>query len=324
MKRTALFSLLALLFGVTGMRLGAEELRFLVIAVADFDFSGVSEGEMREYVDYLALQLEQSLFQQIRAQANPLYSKLTVSRALSGDQAPTTPPAAEDRALRLRVSGTLNKTTDGYALAISIADAAGSQAGETFEYAYSDVRQLYSDCGEVARRLAQACVNRPQEVGEYKPAFGAGVFIAGGYFFLPANHVWAEYTSYGLTGFVLPQMEWGFVFDLSWTKNSSAGNNWYLLGADLRVMLSFLASIGVDFAFFVEQGHFTPSLGFSIGILEMPPVMFYGWGLLKFTLRWDLATGKLSAMAGIFSAAIGISNLLVAGESFGYSAPRSR
>jgi hypothetical protein len=125
MKRTAAFFLLALLIGATGMRLGAEDFRSLVVTISDFDFSGVSEGEMKKYVDYLALQLEQSLSQQIQAQVNPLYSKLTVSRALSGDQAPPTPPAAQDRAVRLRVSGILKNTTDGYAAAISIAEPAG-------------------------------------------------------------------------------------------------------------------------------------------------------------------------------------------------------
>lgn len=80
MRRSAAFFLLALLLGVTGVRLCAEDLLSLVVTVSDFDFSGVSEGEIKEYIDYLVRQLEQSLSQQIRAQANLLYSEGRVSR----------------------------------------------------------------------------------------------------------------------------------------------------------------------------------------------------------------------------------------------------
>ena len=128
---------------------------------------------------------------------------------MSEDNASSAPPAVKDRAVRLLVSGTLKKTTDGYAVTIFIAEPAAGQRGQIIEYAYGYVRQLYSDCSEVARRLAQACGNRPPEVLEYKTVFGAGVFFVREVFFPPENSEWAEYTTFGLTGFVLPQVDWG-------------------------------------------------------------------------------------------------------------------
>lgn len=110
--------------------------------------------------------------------------------------------------------------------------------------------------------------------------------------------------------------------DLSWTRDSSEGSNYSLLGADLHVILALIVTMGVNFAVSFTQGQPTPFLGFSLGVFDMPPIQFWGWRLLKLTLRWDLATGEGSAMVGIFSAAIGVSNLLVAGESYTFPAPR--
>jgi hypothetical protein len=322
MKRTALFCLLVLLLAALGSHVGAEELSSLTVTVSDFKFSGVSEGEMKEYVGYLLLQLERSLSQQIRA--NPLYLELMISRGPSEDHVPPTPPADEERAVKLRVSGTLKKAADGYKVAISIAEVEGGQGRQAFEYTYADVQQLYSDCGEVARRLAQACLNRPPEALEYKMAYGAGVFLGGGFRLLPATSEWAEYTTLGLTGFVLPRAYWGLGLDLSWTGDSLEGSSRYLMAADLRVILGILFSVGVDFAVSVTQEQSTPYLGFSLGFLEMPPIQFWGFGLLKMFFMWNLETGERFRIDRVFSLAIGISNLLVAGEPFVFGAPRPR
>jgi hypothetical protein len=155
--RAAFFVLVAVFFVFCGAPLAAEEEpRTLVIFVADFDSSGISEADLKEYVDYLAADLERSLVRQV--QASGPYTEGRVIRGPSSEQASSAQAAAREGAQVLLVSGALKKTPKRYAVVVHVANRATGSHTATLEHAYRDEQELYSGCAELARDLALACV----------------------------------------------------------------------------------------------------------------------------------------------------------------------
>jgi hypothetical protein len=149
--------LVVVLAALGGTPLGAEEEpRALVVFVADFNSSGIGEAELKEYVDYLAFELERGLALQVAA-SGP-YTEGRVIRLPSAEGATASQAAVREGAGGMLVSGVLKKTAKGYAVVVHVADTATGSRVATLEQAYSNEQELYSGSAGLARELATAAV----------------------------------------------------------------------------------------------------------------------------------------------------------------------
>jgi hypothetical protein len=136
-----------------------------VVFVADFDSSRISKADLKEYVDYLASDLERSLVLQV--QASGPYTEGRVVRVSSAERASSADAAAREGAEVLLVSGVLKKTAKRYAVVVHVANRATGSRAASLEQAYRDEQELYSGCAELARDLALACVGGQPCVSSY-------------------------------------------------------------------------------------------------------------------------------------------------------------
>jgi len=315
--RAAFFVLVAVFFVLCGTSLGAQdEPRALVVVIWDFDSSGISKADLKEYVDYLASDLERSLALQV--QASGPYTEGRVIRLSTGERATAADAAAREGVEVLLVSGVLKKTAKRYAVVVHVANRATGLRAASLEQAYRDEQELYSGCAELARDLALAAVGwqpgaPPGETRETPgaaqrywsvPLWAAGIAAGyggigqtlggpgffGGYFFLRAYNG------------VLPL---GVAMDISAARKPSAETENFLLGVDLYAnALGF--ALGVNFSYYITPARADPCLGFSFGIADLPPFWLLTLGIGGITIRWDLNSGECISSLRILTLSIGI------------------
>ena len=175
--RAAFFVLVAVFFVLCGTSLGAQdEPRALVVVIWDFDSSGISKADLKEYVDYLASDLERSLALQV--QASGPYTEGRVIRLSTGERATAADAAAREGVEVLLVSGVLKKTAKRYAVVVHVANRATGLRAASLEQAYRDEQELYSGCAELARDLALAAVGwQPiRRAQDYPPKEGSSLW----------------------------------------------------------------------------------------------------------------------------------------------------
>jgi hypothetical protein len=323
--RAAFFVLVAVFFVFCGAPLAAEEEpRTLVIFVADFDSSGISEADLKEYVDYLAADLERSLVRQV--QASGPYTEGRVIRGPSSEQASSAQAAAREGAQVLLVSGALKKTPKRYAVVVHVANRATGSHTATLEHAYRDEQELYSGCAELARDLALACVGgqpgapprdareAPGEALRYwsGPLWAAGIAAgygaipdreslgrpADGYFFLLRGFYGRAYNGWPL----------GVALDISAAGKWSEGTDDLLLGADLYASAGGLIALGLNFSYSITPDQADPCLGLSFGFSDFAPLWFFTLGLGAVTVRWNLTSGECITSLRLITVTIGLSN----------------
>jgi hypothetical protein len=325
--RALLFVSLALLAALweipPSLAAEAEEPRPLAVLVADFDSSGISEGDLKEYVDYLAAALQRSLA--LRVEESGLYGEAEVMRVPSAEGAVTADALAAKGAEAVLVSGVLKRTDEGYALVLHVA---GGRRGVrpvtlTFER-YRDEEELYSGCAKLADELALACVQMQLEGSPGEAGKGPGVAEAA-----ESGSMWAAGLAVGsgliaqgwpLDGasclFVLLRGYYdrgppGVELDLSAAWNVSEETDELLLGAELYLSQGGAIALGVSFSYYLTPERADPCLGFSIGFGDVPPLFLFplfGFGAL--TLRWDLASGQLITTVRFLTLSMGVSSLL--------------
>jgi hypothetical protein len=334
--RAAFVVFAALLGALCGTPAGAQEQpRSLVVLVADFDSSGVSEADLKEYVDYLASAVERSLALQVQ-QSGPYTEARVIWASAAKESTALQPGMAEDSEVLLLL-GTLRKTGKGYALVVRVADRETGAPTVVFERAYRDEQELYSGCAGLARDLALACAagqpvgpaagsgeaREAAQAGWSAPLWAAGVALGGiGYISSSWPPEWAESSFLLLRGYygrgLGKGLPLGIGLDLSayWTSSEEPGD--LLLGADLYASLVGLVALGVNFSYYIASERADPCLGFSVGLLDIPPVCPLIGTLGGITVRWDLISGKRILTVRLLTlTAVGVSGWLLAGLSSG-------
>ena len=274
------------------------------IVVSNFDFGGLTEEDMIEYVDYLAFQIEKTV------NAESTYPDLGVEVVRESAKFKIRARERTDRpSYEYMIDGVLECSEHGYAVVIRVTEAGLRSRKETFEYEYRSEKELYSGCTEIAIDVDDWIFGiQENEDDSYDSLVAAGIKTELGW--ISATSTTAKgccltlllTTTYEYP-WVLPLIGLDFLLSKNITENTES----YLLGLELNVNM-LIVSAGLSIVWENTPDEQIPYLGFRFRLLDIPPVLPFGFDFLPSTVRWNLKTGKPLFTIGIISLTLGVSN----------------
>jgi hypothetical protein len=119
----------------------------LTIVVSDFDFSNITKEDMLEFVDYLAFQIRNA----VDAGSAVAFSDLDVDVVRESKDFKRRSRVITDKSSHeYGISGVLERSERGYAVAILFTQAGSDSLQEAIEYAYGNENELYYGCNKIA------------------------------------------------------------------------------------------------------------------------------------------------------------------------------